>query len=255
MKRAAGFFALMCILAATPVFADFYAGTGNLTQTGSGYSAGRGGEFTISDSSLNISAYASTTSGIIGNPNSFQTFCLETSEFTASPIDIWVSTTFINESTGAITGPGSHAVKGNMTYGDNLDDETAYLYTMFAKGILPGYDYDNTGVGRNVSAGALQRLIWNIEGEGGNLGVGDGHYGITLTTDHVNLINSWQTAYNNSSWTGIGNVRVLNNYILNPDGSIKSFKQDQLYLTPIPASVILGVLGLGIVGIKLRKYA
>jgi hypothetical protein len=32
-------------------------------------------------------------------------------------------------------------------------------------------------------------------------------------------------------------------------------ESDSLILTPIPASVILGILGMGVVGIKLRKYA
>jgi hypothetical protein len=56
----------------------------------------------------------------------------------------------------------------------------------------------------------------------------------------------------------IGNVRILNiwkpNHI-NDFSSRRYRKQDQLYLTPIPASVILGILGMGVVGIKLRKYA
>ena len=247
------------LLASTPVLADFYAGTGNLTQTGSGYSSGRGGEFTLSDSSLSISAYLpGITSGIKGKPNSIQTFCLETSEYIAAPIDIWVSTTSIDESTGAVglPGSGSHAVHGSQTYGDNLDFLTAYLYTEFATGQLTGYDFGGggyMGLNRSQTAGALQRLIWATEGEGGS-DYTSGFFGVSLNANQQGLINTWLTEYSNSGWTGIGNVRILNNYTYAADGRLK-YKQDQLYLTPIPASVILGILGLGVVGVKLRKYA
>jgi hypothetical protein len=221
-----------------------------------GYYAGQGGEFTIwgPDLLLSNSAYAGSTSGLtwggVGGPESLQTFCLESSEYIYEPMDVWVS-----KDDAACTGygSGSHAYKGGTDSGDDLDAETAYLYTQFATGVLSGYDYSDTGIGRDVSAGALQRLIWNIEGEGGGLNVGDSWLGITLIQDQVDLISSWRTAYNNSGWTGIGNVRVLQMTTTSSCGT--QLKQDQLYLTPTPAAVLLGILGLGVAGWKLRKFA
>jgi hypothetical protein len=250
MKRVV-FVTAVCafVLAANPVLADLYTGTGNLKQTGTvgtiNYSSGPGGEFTISDSSLSISAYvAGVTSQIKGNANSFQTFCLERSEFTKSLIDIWVSTTSIDEITGVVGSPGSgsHAVYGSKTYGDNLDPLTAYLYTQFATGTLTDYDYYNTGVGRNVSAGQLQKAIWFLEEEGVSLVAGS-------------QADKWVIEAQNSGWTDIGKVRVLNNWVTGYKDDPEYRKQDQLYLTPIPASVILGLLGISVVGVKLRKYA
>lgn len=257
MKRVV-FISAMCafLLASTPVLADFYGGTGDLSQTGGNYSSGNGGEFTISNSTLSISAYApGVTSQITGNPNSFQTFCLETTEFTASQIDIMVSTRFINEGTGADDGPGSHAIFGSNQFGDNLDPLTAYLYTQFATGVLTGYDYDDLGVGRDVSAGALQRLIWVTENEPGSDLTNNPYYGISLDGNQRDLIDMWVTEYDDSSWTGIGNVRVLNNWAQGYVGISGYEKQDQLYLTPVPGAVLLGMIGLGVAGVKLRKFA
>jgi hypothetical protein len=50
-------------------------------------------------------------------------------------------------------------------------------------------------------------------------------------------------------------VRILNTWAAGHIGDTRYRKQDQLYILPIPASVILGLIGLSIVGIKLRKYA
>jgi len=255
------FIAVLCAFVATPVLADFHGvgydgGTAKWDRK-DGYYAGGGGEFTIWGSGLELSnsAYADSTSGLAwdskGGSESFQSFCMEVAEHIYEPMEIWVST-----ENAAGTGPGSHAWKGGTGLGDDLGAETAYLYTQFATGSLSGYAYTGTvgGLDRSQTSGALQRLIWNIEGEGGSLTAGDEHYGITLTTAQANLISSWQTAYGDSEWTGIGDVRVLQMYeYLGND--CYGLKQDQLYLTPAPAAVLLGMLGLGIAGIKLRKYA
>lgn len=246
MKRAVGFITLICVLATTPVSADIYGGQ-VLYNRISGHYAGNGGEFTLSEDpaggglNLDLSAYISGVtkdlSGSTGVP-SFQTFCLEMGEFIASPMEVVVNTTFIDEGTGVVSGSGSHAILGGKAYGDNLDPYTAYLYTQFATGVLSNYDY---GAGRAVSAGQLQNAIWYLEGETSSL----------LSTQ----ASDWVTEAQNSGWTGIGSVRVLNSWVPGHIGDDRYRKQDQLYLTPIPASVILGLLGLSVVGVKLRKYA
>jgi len=249
------FIAVVCAFLACPALADFYAGSANLGQTGTvgtiDYSDGGGGEFTISNSALSISAYVATTSGITGAANSFQTFCVETGEYTTSPVDIVVSTTWTPDGTPLIPqwdtvthSPASHAIQGSLSIGDDLNPATAYLYTQFAKGILSNYDYFNTGVGRNVSAGELQKAIWFLEDE------------ITSLVSNSQS-EDWVTEAT-GAWTDIGNVRILNTWL---PGHVGDFdedcyrRQDQLYLTPVPGAVLLGILGLGVAGLKLRKFA
>jgi hypothetical protein len=254
MKRAVVLITLILVFAVTPVFADLYSGTGLLQQTGIigpiDYTEAQGGEFTISSSTLNTSQYIpGITSEIKGQLNSFQTFCLEMKEYVPNtPIEIQVSTTSIDESTGVVgsEGSGSHAINGGKTYGDNLDPMTAYLYTNFVKGTLRDYDYLDSTVGRDYSAGQLQNAIWYIEGEIPSL----------VANSQADL---WVQLAQMAGWNAIGDVRVLNNWAEGHVGERGYEKQDQLYITPnlvpIPTSVILGLLGMSIVGIKLRKYA
>ncbi len=236
------------VFAATSARADFYGGQ-VLSNRIPGHYSGNGGEFTLSQDpaggglNLNLSAYSGLTKNLSGSTGvpSFQTFCLEKGEYISSPMDIVVSTTSINELTGAVGSPGSgsHAIWGGKTYGDNLDPLTAYLYTEFATGVLSNYDY---GAGRATSAGQLQKAIWYLEGE------------ITSLTSGSQA-DTWVTEAQNSGWTSIRDVRILNTWAVGHIGDPSYRKQDQLYITPIPASLILGLLGLGVVGVKLRKYA
>lgn len=229
MKKPILMFAAMVLLAA-PALADYSGGQVYWDRL-SGYYAGNGGEFTIRSDGppgllLSNSAYDAEARGKGGYAESFQTFCVERGEYVAKPMQITVSTTFIDESDGSVTGDGSHAVKGGLSYGDNLNPETAYLYTKFATGTLTGYNY---GAGRSASAGALQAAIWYFEGEGSNPG-----------NSFVTLANA---AVASGAWSGIGDVRVLNMYTLSG-----GLAQDQLYLVPAPAGVLLGVIGLALVG-------
>lgn len=244
---------LLSLFLCLPTMADFTdgagytGGTANYTRV-SGYYAGGGGEFTIYESSntnllLSNDAYASTTSGLAGHSESFQTFCIETDEYSSNPMSIWVSTENINGSAG------SHAWGGgsNSDTGDNLDSKTAWLYTQFATGNLADYAYTGTvnGLTRAQTAAALQYLIWTTEGESGSV-----VNAIAPNAAQLALINNWNTLYGLSGWTGIGNVRVMQNSTLNGGAA-----QDFLFLTPVPGAVLLGMFGLSFAGIKLRKYA
>jgi len=158
--------------------------------------------------------------GVVG-AESFQTFCLETGVFVAQPLDLYVSEE--NAALGGF-GSGSHAWEGGTGSGDDLDPKTAYLYQQFATGQLTEYTYSTAtgaqnsyGLTRSQSAGALQRLIWNTEGEGGPLITGNDFMGIKLTQAQVDTITDWNDAYDNSGWTGIGNVRVLQTFKENGD--------------------------------------
>jgi hypothetical protein len=241
---------VLCIGAA-PALADYYGGRVWSSRI-AGYWGGAGGEFTLkSDGApgllLDNLAYDPKTRGQDGNPESFQTFCLEDTEPLDQPMDIVVSTTFINEADGSYAGPGSHAVLGSKPFGDNLDPRTAYLYTQFATGVLSSYDY-NPAAGRSASADALQQAIWYIEEE--SLG--------SYTGQSKTWVDEAQANINSGAWSGIGNVRVLNGWVpgyVGATGNVDYRLQDTLYLVPVPAAVLLGVLGLGVAGWKLRKYA
>ena len=219
--------------------ADYYAGTMSFFKIPSYYS-GNGGEFTIGDLGtgfLSTDAYADSTKNQSGS--SFQSFCVELLETRKNPVDIWVSTTFIDEATGAVTGPGSHAILGGETYGDNLDAATAYLYTRFARGVLSNYDYDPLGQ-RAADAGELQEAIWSLEEGSG----ADGKAAAWITEAN--------NAIDSGAWRGIGSVRILNTYdpIDDPEnGPGRVLRQDQLYLVPTPAAALLGLPFLALLGL------
>lgn len=224
----------------TLAMADYYGGQIYYNRI-AGYYSGNGGEFTLSTDGgsgllLNLSAYAATTKNQTGSTAkpSFQTFCVETTEYVASPMEIVVSTTTAEGITD------SHAILGGKPSGDDLDPMTAYLYTKFAQGTLSGYNY---GAGRATSADTLQKAIWWIENESG--GVNNAF--VTLANTAVAVGGEWYGK-------GIGNVRILNTWTPGHIGESAYKKQDQLYLVPTPAAVLLGMLGLGAAGMKLRKF-
>ncbi len=248
---------IMCVFAflASPVMADpfghgagYDGGTANYTRT-PGYGNTGGGEFTIEGVGLLLSnsAYAASTSGV-GSLGSFQTFCVEYGEHADEPMRIWVSEEAAGIDPGVDYGPGSHAWYGGEygSGGDDLDPRTAFLYTQFATGTLTSYEY-LPGSDRADDAKQLQRAIWAIEGE------------ITSLTSGSKAEKWYNEAFAAVSpggvWEnmGIGNVRVLQMYKDDGSGGYK-LTQDQLYLTPVPGAVLLGMLGLGVVGLKLRKF-
>ncbi len=178
-------------------------GTLRLDQTP--YSAGNGGEF----QSTPLTGFVGIT-GLFSDINtiSFQTYCLESHE-NFQPGDIF----------SAVINTG--AVQGGVGGFDPLDDRSAYLYTLFRTGTLPGYDY---GAGRTASAAALQDAFWFIEGEGG------------ANNAFVALADA---AVLSGSWSGIGDVRVLNLYT-----AAGELAQDQLTMIPAPGSALLVMSGL-----------
>lgn len=259
-------------LATAIASADVYVGRAVWSRVSQHY-VGGGGEFTLSKApmapglSLSTGAYASTVKDLAGNAPSFQSFCLEAGEMIKSPMDVVMSTTSVDETTGAVgaDGSGSHAINGGKPYGDNLDTRTAYLYTQFAKGVLSGYAYTGTvgGLSRSQTAGALQRVIWSIEEEGG-ANFATAFQGISLNAAQQALAQSWMTEAANAGWTTIGSVRVLNTWRMTQDsqgnwvshiGDLDYRAQDQLYLVPAPAAAMLGVMGLGLVGWVKRRFA
>lgn len=203
------------------------------------YRTGNGGEFTAKLTTGwtydVLSLYADDTKDQAGYTNSFQTFCIESNEYLKT--DGYEYNVTLNDS-AVLGGSGG----GNP---DPLSVGTAYLYELFAKGTLDtltSYIYDETsGTARKDEAGKFQQALWALEDEIPNPS-GNEYFDLA-----VGQFGSIANAKANNAGTYA--VKVMNLY-----GSIDP-RQDQLVLVPVPAAVLLGILGLGVAGIKLRKYA
>jgi VPDSG-CTERM motif len=118
------------------------------------YQSGNGGEFTFQTinpiAGFDPSLYSSLTHDVLATTNTFQTFCIEDSEYIANG---YTYTATINPA-GVVTG----GVGGNP---DPVSKGTGWLYSQFAMGTLTGYDYSAS----RTTAAALQNTIWWLEGD------------------------------------------------------------------------------------------
>ena len=222
---------VLCILLLLTALAGVAAGDPMLTiNRVSGYYSGDGGAFTIVSAALSNAEYSPSPEKTkdIGTTGSFQSFCIEQTEHVTIPGNYYFTLDTCAVQGGA--GGGSP---------DPLGYATAWLYTQFATGVLSGYNY---GAERTTSAAALQNAIWYLEDE------------IAPVSGQAN---TWVIAANAAVSSGdwgntIGDVRILNLYKYDSEGN-KVDCQSQLYLVPVPGAVLLGMLGLGAAGMKLRR--
>jgi len=212
---------------------EIWSGTGGPINGWGPWQANNGGEFSLAPTgtpSLNyVLGYyvAGVTKGLatVSGLPTFQTFCLEESEFIYNP------------------GKFNAVVSDSAVYGgvgpagDPISKGTAYLYSQFAAGTL-AYDYANAGTGRLNDAAALQNAIWFLEGEGGV----NNAYVALAAAQFGSLANALLDA------NGLFGVKALN--LTDSNGRV----QDMLVVVPIPGAVwLLGSGLLGLLGFK-RKF-
>ena len=193
-------------------------------------------------------------SALTGNSPSFQTFCVEYSEYFYYDKPLLVSKVNTGSKNGGAGGsvldPGGDP-DGAGPYTnkwDPISDKTAYLFTKFTNHTLTGYDWNGTTAEHKADSTALQLAIWYLEGE----------ISSTVNSSVYNLYtsNSRATGWvadamqNATGWNG--QVRVLNLLRESTPGSgvFNTVAQDQLYLAPIPEPETYAMMlaGLGLIG-------
>ena len=267
MKRL-GFILVLCAVVAAPVAADIYPGKAEVklytnTSSTTGFTALPGGEFTASVAGDTadwqsvygynpVDLYAAEARNLGSNDPSFQTFCVEYQETFSTNHPYYVE---LNDR--AVAGGQDNTELPNL-YGDPISQGTAFLYYQFATGGLddltdtssnPGYDY-TVGTARINAAWNLQKAIWYLEDEATS------DAAISSTLRDI-LADEFLTATTGSIAEGVWKAANAGTYsvmAMNLYNAGELF-QDQLVLVPIPGAVLLGFLGLGAAGLKLRKFA
>ncbi|MDQ7012398.1 MAG: VPLPA-CTERM sorting domain-containing protein [Planctomycetota bacterium] len=158
----------------------------------------------------------------------FQTFCMEYNE----NLDIVGGTTY--EFDIATTVKFNGLGEGNE---DPLDSRSAFVYQRFRDGEIRNILGDQ-GLSDERVANAIQIALWDIEDEG---------IDFSFHADFANsqaLIAAAQSAIDNGDWVGIGNVRVMNNWVMGQSGTTDGARQDTLIIVPLPTGAALAGVGL-----------
>jgi len=247
----------LCALIAAPAMADL----GDVTEisvlsTGWTYQTGSGGEFlgTITGADITL-----TNGSILRTGANFLTFCVERNEYVEVPSGNYYAVVNSAAVKGGLSGgyDGGNTLTtplGQSTYGDPLSSATAYIFTLFAKELLTvaaagaDYRYDGTVAERKADAAQLQAAIWALEQEQAVPTSGKAKIWYDAAIEAT-------TAGGDGviTWTGLGDVRVLNLYSSYNGTTVSGLKQDLLVHVPLPGAVLLGMLGLGAAGMRLRR--
>lgn len=208
-----------------------------------------GGEFTASNSGLDLSSYSSLAQTISSHGRTgFDTFCLEYNEhFTpGNTYDYTLS---------------NNAIGGDVASGsDPISMGTAWLYSQFASGTLAGY-FGGTTAQHKANALQLQLAVWYLEDETtisaftsahGTYTPGSGNAFLNLA-----LAQFGNLAGAKADANGAFGVQVLNLTSLDRYGNTVQ-NQSQLYYHAVPelgmTVALLGLSFLGLAGFR-QKFA
>jgi hypothetical protein len=230
MKRLSLVFLLLVGLA-SPALADQI----QIGYSGSSYGpyqSGSGGEFTVNPVNpagwLDLSGYLSGTTRDIGVTGTFQTFCIEMSEYISG-----YSATYNAE----INQNAMYGGAGGGASGDPVSVGAGWLYSQFALGTLQGYNY---GSDRLASAAALQQAIWYLEGEVASA-AGNPFVALVISQPQFGTIGAAKADGGNTY-----GVFALN--LTNPATGVRA--QDQLYFHRVPdGGMTLMLLGGALIGL------
>jgi hypothetical protein len=193
--------------------------TATIDRTGAQIASIGGGEFNVNPNADLIV--------LIGESGSFLSYCVEAHE---PIVDDGSVVYFASVLTEAIAGDGSVDSPGPLG-GDLLDPASAYLYSQFRNGTLSNYNSDV------ASATALQQAFWYLEDE-------TGYTNLAALSPQAQ---AWISEAQGSSWTDIGNVRVLHLWTQDPF-SKPALAQDMLVtIVPAPGAILFGGIGLVLV--------
>ena len=205
------------------------------------YQSGVGGEFTLNDINadgwLDLSGYVAGKTSNFGGITSFQTFCIEKTEFIQAYNTIYDA----KLNTRALYGSEGPT-------GDPISKGTGWLYSQFAQGVLSGYAYSGTEAAREASAGLLQKAIWWLEGEevfnAGN---------IYMAAVVANFGGSQANAQADGG--AIYGVSALNLWLPGTDPTIAANRgQDQLFYKPVPdGGTTVALLGMALCGMAIAS--
>ena len=183
--------------------------------------------FTDGPGNVSGGQFVATTS----DNGSFDTYCLEWNE----GLDIAGGTTYEYEISTSVRFNGLG--QGGE---DPLDSRSAFVYQRFRDGQTRNILGDQ-GLSDERVANAIQIALWDIEDEAVDF---------SFHADYANaqlLIAAAQAAINGGQWSGLGNVRVMNNWVVGQAGTEAGARQDTLILVPLPTGAALagaGLLGL-----------
>jgi hypothetical protein len=202
------------------------------------YQSGVGGEFTLNDINtegwLDLSGYVAGKTSNFGGITSFQTFCIEKTEFIYNTIyDAKLNTRALYGSEGPA--------------GDPISAGTGWLYSQFAQGVLSGYAYSGTEAARETSADLLQKALWWLEGEdvfnAGNI------YMAAVVANFGSQANA------QADGGAIYGVSALNLWLPGTNTAVATNRaQDQLFYKRVPdGGQTLALLGMALCGMTIAS--
>lgn len=230
------------LLAATALLAAIVTAPGasaaSITFKSGSFQTGSGGEFVALTDPSYTAYYDGRALQTVDGQTGFSTFCLERQE------DLYFNQPYLGTLNDRAIGGGTDLNENPNLSGDPLSLGSAWLYLLFADGMLPDYDYGTAPYSggeinaRKADAGRLQNALWMLEDE---MTVSFDNSYLALAVDRFGSLEGAQAA----------NDGMFPVYVMNvTQGSTR--RQDVLVRVPDGASM-LGLSGLALGALALMR--